>query len=277
MYSYSLGLYEKAFPKETPLREKFEAAKRCGYDHMEMCIDPEPCRAERINWTERQVEETRRLAVDTGMKLTTFSLTLLRNYPFGLNDDAMNEKAFDTLKKGADIAVGLGARVMLINGYDIYNGPSTPETRARFMSNLPKIVEICERTGLMTGVENAEKEFCYSVRQARAIADAAPSPYFGIYADMGNSANSVSGDTDASMEDIRSGQGKIFAMHVKDTLPGEYRFTPYGAGHVDFGRAISLAKELRVRLFTAELFYRPDIADPEAEALRVCRFIRGYF
>ena len=30
MYSYSLGLYEKAFPKETPLEEKLAAAKECS-------------------------------------------------------------------------------------------------------------------------------------------------------------------------------------------------------------------------------------------------------
>ena len=69
---------------------------------------------------------------------------------------------------------------------------------------------------------------------------------------------------------------KIFAMHVKDTLPGDYRFTPYGSGHVDFARAISLAKELHIRIFTAELFYREGV-EPIAEAKRVNAFIRNYF
>ena len=277
MYNYSLGLYEKAFPKEMPLREKLEAAKRCGFDHMELCLDPEPLRACRIDWTARQVREVRNMAEDIGIPFTTFSLTLLRTCPLGLPEKKDNERAFDILKKGADFAAELGSRVMLINGYDVYDEPSTPATRAKFLENLPKVAEICSRAGVMTGIENAEKEFCYSVRQARELADAADSPFIGVYADMGNSANSVNGDTEASMADIRCGEGRIFSMHVKDTVPGEYRFTPYGEGHVNFDRAISLAKELKVRLFTAELFYRPEAGEPEAVAKWVNKFIRGYF
>lgn len=276
MYSYSLGLYEKAFPKETPLEEKLAAAKECGFDHMELCIDPEPSRAQRINWTKAQQREVRRMGEDAGIPFTTLSLSLLRNWPLGLIDDNKNRIALDAFQKGVDIAAELGSRVMLINGYDVYGEASTPETRARFLENLPKLAEICEKAGVMVGVENAEQEFCSCVRQARDIVAHSPSPYLGIYADMGNSANSTNGDTAASLADIRTGAGKIFAMHVKDTLPGDYRFTPYGSGHVDFAKAISLAKELHIRIFTAELFYREGV-EPIAEAKRVNAFIRNYF
>ena len=278
MYSYSLGLYEKAFPVSSPLRDKLEAAKRCGFDHMELCIDPEPSRAERINWTLRQARDVRHMAEDVGVPFKTFSLTLLRKWPLGLPSQADNEKAFDVLKKGVDIASELGSRVMLINGYDVYGEPSTPETRAHFMENLPRVVEICSRAGMPVGIENAEQEFCFSVTRAMEIISGISSPFIGVYADMGNSANSVNGDVDASMADIRTGAGHIFAMHVKDTVPGEYRYTRYGEGHVNFDRAIALAKELEIRLFTAELFCRTDdFAEAEKEALRVDRFIRGYF
>ena len=276
MYSYSLGLYEKAFPQTMPLKDKLIAARDCGYDHMELCVDPDPIRSQRVNWTKAEQRELKRMSEDIGIPFTTFSLSVLRKWPLGLLDEEKNRTALDVFKKGVDIAVELGSRVMLINGYDVYGEPSTPETRAHFLENLPKLAEICEAAGLMVGVENAEQDFCCCVRQARDIVAHAPSPFLGIYADMGNSANSTNGNVEESLADIRTGAGKIFAMHVKDTLPGDYRFTPYGAGHVDFERAIALAKELHVRIFTAELFYREGV-EPIAEAKRVNTFIRNYF
>ncbi len=276
MYNYSLGLYEKALPDGMTLREKLECTRDCGFDHMELCVDTHPVRAQRINWTVEQQRELRHISEDCGVPITTFSLSLLRSCPFGLLDEESNRKAFNILKKGTEIAVSLGARVMLINGYDVYSEPSTEQTRVRFMQNLPHIAEICERAGLLLGVENAEQEFCLSVARAREIVDVVPSAYLGIYADMGNSANAVGGDTERALADIRCGSGKIFAMHIKDTLPGEYRFVPYGSGQVDFTRNIALAKELRVRLFTAELFMRPNV-DPVAEAKRVNAYIRQFF
>lgn len=276
MYSYSLGLYEKAFPEDMPLSDKLAHTRECGFDHMELCVDTVPSREKRIYWSREERRTARMMSEDAGVPFTTFSLSMLRNTPLGLPDDSLNLKALDVLKRGAELAVYLGARVMLINGYDVYGEPSTPVTRARFMENLPKAAAVCERAGLMMGIENAEQEFCFSVERAMEIVSALPSPYLGIYADMGNSANSTGGDADASMRDIRIGADRIFAMHIKDTLPGEYRYTPYGAGHVDFNRAIALSKELRIRLFTAELFMRPGV-EPILEAKRVNAFIRGYF
>ena len=39
MYSYSLGMYEKALPDAMPLEEKMVLARENGYDHIEFCVD----------------------------------------------------------------------------------------------------------------------------------------------------------------------------------------------------------------------------------------------
>ena len=39
MKQYTLGLYEKAMPKELSWREKLTAAKEAGYDFVEISID----------------------------------------------------------------------------------------------------------------------------------------------------------------------------------------------------------------------------------------------
>ena len=76
--------------------------------------------------------------------------------------------------------------------------------------------------------------------------------------------------------DLACGKGLIAAMHLKDTMPGEYRLTRYGEGHVDFPRSVELIQQLGIRIFTAELFCQPQL-DWKAEAIRVNRFLRGFF
>ena len=39
MKAYTIGLYEKAMPKELTWKEKLEAAREAGYDFVEISID----------------------------------------------------------------------------------------------------------------------------------------------------------------------------------------------------------------------------------------------
>ena len=276
MYDYSLGLYEKAMPDSMTLEEKLLTAKRTGYDHMELCVDLEPSRQARLDWSKEERTHWRNFVYQHDIPMTTFSLSALRKIPLGLLDRSKNQESFEMIEKGAKLACDLGSRVMLINGYDVFDENSNPDTEARFYENLPKAVAICEKYGIIMAIENAEKKFCDSVAKAARHVDFINSPYFKIYADCGNSANSVNGDTDMALYDLASGTGKIVAMHLKDTVPGEYRYTPYGKGHVDFKRNIGFIKKMGVRIFTAELFYRPD-TDWEEEIIRVNKFLRGFF
>ncbi len=54
--------------------------------------------------------------------------------------------------------------------------------------------------------------------------------------------------------DLETGEGYIVAVHLKDTLPGEYRYVDYGKGHVDFAACIEQLMNLGVRVYMAELF-----------------------
>ncbi len=276
MYRYKLGLYEKAMPDDMPLEEKLLGAKETGYDHMELCVDLDPERQKRLDWTKEERAYWRNFMYENDIPVTTFSLSALRGCPLGELDVEKNQQAFDMIEKGAKLACDLGSRVMLINGYDVYDTPSTPQTTAQFYKNLEKAVAICEKYGILLSIENAEREFCDSIKKAARHVRHITSPYVGIYADCGNSANYTGGDTDAVIYDITCGQGMISAMHLKDTTPGEYRFTPYGQGHVDFGRIVPILKKLGIRIFTAELFYRPEV-EWKAEAVRVGKFLRDFF
>jgi L-ribulose-5-phosphate 3-epimerase len=275
MSEYDLGMYEKAVPDSLPLDRKMAIAKRCGYDHLEFCVDLNAERAARLDWSRDERKRWRDISWEMNLPFTTFSLSLLRRTPLGLPDRAKNQEAFDVLEKSAELARDLGSRIILINGYDVYGEPSTEETRKRFFENLPKAAEICAKYGVTAGLENAEMPFCDTVKKAADIVDRIHSPYLKIYADIANTANVNDGNAERAAEDLMCGQGRIFAMHLKDMVPGDFRYTKYGEGMVDFPRSIHAAKKLGVRIFTAELFCGGN-EGYEEKAAQVCRFLRGY-
>lgn len=276
MYEYQLGIYEKAMPDEMPLEEKLLCAKDLGYDYMELCIDLHPERAARLDWTKAEREALMDFMSANGMRFVTLSMSVLRRSPMGVSDEYA--KSFlEMLEKGLQLANDLGIKIMLFNGYDIYDGPSTEETRARFEKYLPEAAKLAEKYGVVIAMENAEKEFMDSVEKAAYYVNLVGSPNLRIYGDVGNTANAMGGDPDKSVADIKKGTGLIAAMHLKDTLPGDWRLTPYGKGHVDFTRSVGICKELGIRVYTAELFLRPDITDFKAEMVRVRDFLRSYF
>ena len=276
MYRYSLGMYEKALPDDMPLDEKMQLARASGYDHVEFCVDLLPERAARLDWPEAECRKWRDLSSKMGVPFTTFSLSLLRKTPLGLLDPEKTKEAFRVIDGGCRLAAALGSRVMLVNGYDVYDEPSTPETVARFYENLPVAVGICACHGVILGIENAEMPFCSTIADAVNYCRAVPSPFFRVYGDIGNATNAFGGDAARTVEDIHSGRGFVTSLHLKDSRPGEYRFRDYGKGHVDFARCIAAAKEIGVHLFTAEIFCDTG-RDYVAYAAEVASFLRSYF
>ena len=81
------------------------------------------------------------------------------------------------------------------------------------------------------------------------------SPYLNVYPDVGNITNAaVTYGTDV-LEDLRSGQGHIVAVHLKETVPGKFREIPFGTGHVNFKDITHTAYALGVRRYVTEFWY----------------------
>ena len=274
--TYTLSLYEKAMPDDLPLFEKLRAARRFGYDGMELCVDLDPARQERLDWSRAQRRELSAFLIDEGLRIPTLSLSALRSCPLGDMRPGQNERAMTMLTKSMTLCCQLGMQIILINGYDAFDIPSTPETADQFAGNIEKAAALAASFGVTLGIENAERPFMDTIKKAAMWVRRIDNPYFRIYGDVGNSFNAAKGDAGLALFDMAQGQGITAAMHLKDTLPGEYRYTRYGEGHVDFGRAVALCRSIGVRLFTAELFLLPSL-DWQAEAMRVNHFLRQFF
>ena len=253
---YTLGLYEKAMPASLSYAEKLLTAKECGFDFVELSIDETDEKLARLDYTHNERQELVRTMFDTGLFFRSICLSGHRKYPLGSADAKTRERGMDIMKKAVDLAGDLGIRIIQLAGYDVYYEDGSEATRAHFLENLIKAVEYAAKAGVLLGFETMETEFMDTVEKAMAYVRAVNSPYLGVYPDLGNLTNAACKYGASVIDDIESGRGHIVAMHLKETVPGKYREIPFGTGHVDFAAGVKKVRELGVRRFVAEMWYK---------------------
>lgn len=255
MRAYTLGLYEKAMPKELTWREKLLAAKAAGYDFVEISIDETDDKLSRLDMTREERTELVNLMAEVGMPIRTMCLSGHRKYPLGSNDPATCARGMEIMEKAIQLADDLGVRIIQLAGYDVYYEESSGETRARFEENLKKAVLMAAKAGVLLGFETMETEFMNTVGKAMKYVNLVNSTYLNVYPDAGNITNAaVTYGTDV-LDDLRSGAGHLVAVHLKETVPGKFREIPFGTGHVNFKDMIHTAWELGVRRYVTEFWY----------------------
>lgn len=255
MKAYTLGLYEKAMPKELSWKEKLCAAKEAGYDFVEISIDETDEKLARLDMPREERLGLVSLMAEVGVPIRTMCLSGHRKYPLGSSDPATCARGMEIMEKAIALADDLGVRIIQLAGYDVYYEESTDETKQRFEENLKKAVDMAARAGVLLGFETMETEFMNTVGKSMKYVDIVNSNYLNVYPDAGNITNAaVSYGTDV-LDDLRSGAGHLVAMHLKETVPGKFREIPFGTGHVKFEDMIKTAWELGTRKYVTEFWY----------------------
>lgn len=250
---YLLGLYEKAMPKELTWEEKIITAKEAGYDFIEVSIDETDEKQARLDWTIEERGELVALMNKHDFYIRSLCLSGHRKYPLGSKEH--EARSLEISEKTMKFAQDLGIRIVMLAGYDVYYTESTEETKALFLVNLKKTVEMAARYGIMLGFETMETEFMNTVGKAMDYVNEVDSPYLNVYPDLGNITNAaVSYGLDVA-DDIELGRGRTIAAHLKETEPGIFREMPYGTGHVDFEKGIKQFYDIGVRRYVGEFWY----------------------
>lgn len=263
MEPYLLGLYEKSMPNGLNIREKLEAAKKSGFDYLELSIDETDEKLSRLEWKDEEILYILKDIYETGIPIKSICLSGHRKYPLGHLDETIQKKSLDIMAKAISLAEKLSARIIQIAGYDVYYTKSTEETRAIFAENLKASVEMAAKKGVILAFETMETEFINTVGKANQWVVQMDSPYLQIYPDIGNITNAAKEYGTDVLADLRSGAGHICALHLKETVPSVFREVAYGTGHVDFPNAIATAYDLGVRLFVGEFWHLGEENWPE--------------
>lgn len=271
-----LGLYEKALPAGLSWPEKLAAARRAGFDFLEISIDETDEKLSRLDWTTEQRRDLAGQMADAGIRIETLCLSGHRRFPLGSPDAAARKTSLDIMAKAITLAADLGIRIIQLAGYDTYYDPSTTQTRQWFSEGLARCVAMASREGVILGFETMETPFMDTVEKSMDYIRQINSPYLQVYPDIGNLTNAALLYGKPVSEDLETGVGHIVAAHLKETVRGRYREIPYGTGHTDFAGLIPILEEIGVRRFTAE-FWHTGQTDWQAELNRSAGFLNKFF
>ena len=108
MKAYTIGLYEKAMPKELSWKEKLEAAKEAGYDFVEISIDETDEKLARLEWTKEERLELIKTMYEVGIPIRTMCLSGHRKYPIGSSDPDTCRRGMEIMEKAIQLADDLG-------------------------------------------------------------------------------------------------------------------------------------------------------------------------
>lgn len=255
MKPYTLGLYEKAMPKELEWEEKLVEAKQTGFDFLEISIDETDEKLERLNMDSSSRLHLVKLMDKTNLPIRTMCLSGHRKYPMGSLNEKTRFRSMEIMRKAIDLADDLGIRVIQLAGYDVYYENSNDKTKKYFEENLKKAVEMAASKNVTLGFETMETEFMNTVEKSMEYVQKIKSTYLGVYPDLGNITNAAKRYGHSVERDIYAGVGHLTSMHLKETVPGKFREIPFGHGHVDFESGIKAAWISGVRRYVTEFWY----------------------
>ena len=255
MKQYAIGLYEKAMLPTLSWREKLAFAKEAGYDFVEISIDEKDDKLARLDWTAEERLELVQTMKEVGLPIRSMCLSGHRRFPLGSADPAIRARSMEIMEKAIILADDLGIRIIQLAGYDVHYEESTAQTKAFFLENLKKAVEMAAVRGIMLGFETMETDFMNTVWKSMYYVDAVGSPYLGVYPDSGNLTNAALSSGGNVLDDLYSGRGHIVALHLKETVPGVFREVPFLTGHVDFATGVAAAWKLGIRRYVTEMWY----------------------
>ena len=257
MREYTLGLYEKAIPAGFTFAQMFDIAREGGFDRFEISIDETD---ERLSRLDLPYEEQYRIGIlsrQAGTPVRTMCLSGHRKYPMGSRDPEIRSRSMDIMKKAVDFSQNAGISLIQLAGYDVYYEEGDEETEKYFRENLFLAAEYASAHGVLLGFETMETPFMDTAGKAMKYVDLINSPYLGIYPDIGNMKNAAVLYGHDVSEDLAQGRDKIFAVHLKETLPGVYRDMNFGTGgHTEYVPCIKTALDHGCRMFTGEFWYQ---------------------
>jgi len=189
----------------------------------------------RLSWSGTQRSQVREAAIRQGVAIGGVCLSAHRAVAPGSADRGTRRRAVEMLIEAIDLCTDLGAPLLQLAGYFAFYEEARPGARERYLEVLHAGADYAARSGVMLGLENVDGTDITSITRTVEVCDEIDSAYLQLYPDIGNLAEQ---GLDVVAE-LAAGQGRMLALHVKDTRPGEPRRVPMGEGVVPWEAAFA--------------------------------------
>jgi L-ribulose-5-phosphate 3-epimerase len=254
------GIYEKALPSGASWPAMLSAAAAAGYQFVEISIDESDERLTRLEWPAAERRAFREALAAGPVSVDTMCLSGHRKFALGSASKPQRDKALTIMRRAIDFAAEFGIRIIQVAGYDVHYEESTEVTRALYADALFQSADWARQSCVMLALENVECPVVDSIEKAVKIVEAADTPWFQVYPDVGN-LTAMGKDV---VHELLLGGRHLVGLHLKDTRFREFRRVPFGEGIVDFDAAFRTLKRIGFRgPFTVEM-WNEAAADPVA-------------
>ncbi|MCV2395139.1 L-ribulose-5-phosphate 3-epimerase [Actinotalea sp. M2MS4P-6] len=270
-WGVELGVYEKALRWAGSWDDLFRQAADAGFAFVDLSVDETDDRVSRLWWPDAVRGEVREASLRHGVAIGGLCLSAHRKVAPGSADPAVRRRSQELLLRSVDLSVDLGAPLIQVAGYYAFYEAPRSGAREHYLDVIAAGAAYAAQRGVMLGIENVDGTDITSISRALEACDEIGSAHLQLYPDIGNL-------TERGLDvvaELAAGRGRMLALHVKDTRPGEPRRVPMGTGAVPWAKAFTeLARQGWSGRMLIEMWNdsRPDSA---AEAQRAREFIRG--
>jgi len=199
------GLCIGVLPEGLTVLEKFEMAKRAGFEGVE---------PNTLN-TAEEVKQYRECAEKTGVKITSIMNSDHWKYPLSDNDPEVVKKCVEGLKTSMHNAHDLGAGAVLL-----VPGIVTAEVRyrdvyRRSQDQIRKLLPLAQDLKVIIAIEEVGNRFLLSPLEMARYVDEFKSPWVRSYFDIGNVVSYA-----YPQDWIRTLGKRVCRVHIKHFEPG---------------------------------------------------------
>ena len=223
-----IGVNQFSFPMTYDVADAIRAAKRLGFDSIELCLTAAEDAAGgggvtnaldigayhnrllNTHGTEKDLRELKRIVENEGIRVSSIGgIATFTIFPLTSRDAATIEKARDTVKRMQDAARTLGAdTVLLIPGMLT---PDMPYEESYLLAQR-RVTELAKLApDVCLAVENVWNNMLYSPLEINRFVDGTGRPNVGVYFDIANARRFGSPE-----QWIRTLGKRIRKLHCKD-------------------------------------------------------------
>ena len=238
---------------DVDVAEAFRLIRDCGYDGVEVCLEPAALRPGTI--TRRQAERVRAEADALGLEVSSAS--------FHADSTALNKRLDETFA-AVDVAEWLGADVLVVNAERATEDENTQAQQfAAIVERMKRLCGLAGPKGIRVAVEPEPLLAIATVDDMVRLVEAVGSPALAVNLDIGH-AEVTEGDVPGAIERLG---GLIVHTHVEDIAGRVHKHLLPGEGDIDFPAVFAAFQRVGYdRSHTIDLFGLGDRAVETARA-----------
>lgn len=215
------GVLVSMLPKNLSYLERFQMARKAGFEALQADTTPDP----------HEAQEIKEAAAKAGLRIDSVMNMDHWKYPLSSSDPAVVEKSLDGMRTSLHNAKLWGAHCVLLVPAVVNEQTSYREAWVRSQRQIRKLVPLASRLQVTIALEEVWNKFLLSPLEFATYVDQFHSPWVKVWFDVGNVV--LYG---YPQDWIRTLGPRIADVHLKDFKRTRncYEFVNIGEGDVDW-------------------------------------------